>query len=266
MKLLIAILFILTSSVATANTVDVLNSYRPGGSFYNSGVSLHEYNPDYFNEVTSVGSCTEALTILKHTNKPTIAIWDYLSHEIAKNNSCKIDENMFITTYVSAYYNFCSIRDNYDLEYLLTNNTKVGVADWYTVKTALSKTLKEIGSPSKIVSYSTSKDYLLALEIGEIDYVYTNRPTENMNCVLSNDPESDIKHTGDLYSHPLSRFSSDIAIIGVNVDKDEIQKAIVDSSSNSKWSKTFNYYKNEFGKLHRSEQLRVYKELLESFK
>ena len=263
---LLTTIFTLITSLAAATSVDVVNSYRVGGSFHKASASLHEHNPEAFNEATSVGNCAETLTILKNTDKPTIAIWDLLGPALSENDSCKIDESMFITTYVSAYYNFCSIKDEYNLEYLLNNKAKVGVADWYTIKEAASKTLEGIGSTSRIIAYSTSKDYLLALEIGEIEYVYTSSPAKNMNCVLSNDPRSSAAYTGDLYDHPFANFSSDIAIIGVNVDKDEIQELIIDSSTNSEWAKTFSYYKNDFGKLFRNEQLRVFKRLLATFR
>lgn len=264
MKALTTITTILTliTALAAATPVDVVNSYRVGGSFHKASTSLHEHNPEAFNEVTSVGSCVDTLSILRNTDRPTIAIWDYLSSEATQNNSCKIDESMFITTYVSAYYEFCSIKKEHNLEYLLNNKAKVGVADWHTVKEASSKTLEGIGSTSRIVAYSTRKDYMLALEIGEIEYVYTSSPSENMNCVLSNDSRTSATYTGDIYDHPFANFSGDIAIIGVNVDKDEIQELIIDSSTNSEWAKTFSYYKNDFGKLFRNEQLRVFKRLL----
>lgn len=265
MKTLYIAIFTLMAAAATAAPIDVINSYRVGGSFYRSSVSLHDHNPSAFNEVTSVGSCAETVNILKNTDKPTIAIWDYLSHEIADSNTCKIDDDMFITTYVSAYYSICSVKPYADLDHLLTGKAQVGAADWHTVKTAAAATLKGIGSNSEVVAYSTSKEYMLALEIGEIDYIYTNRIKPGMNCVLSNDPTSEIKHTGDLYDHPFATFSSDIGIIGVNVDKDEVQTLIIDASTNSEWSKKFPYYKNGFGKMFRGEQLKTVKGLLSEF-
>lgn len=252
-------LFTLVANTAFAN-IDVLNSYRVGGSFHRSSVSLNEHNPN-FNEPINLGSCSAVINYLDNTKEPTIAIWDYLSHELSGQCNTK---DYFITTYVSAYYNICTLG-NKDIEDLLEGG-KVGVADWYTVKRAASETLSGIGSDAQIVPYSTSRDYLIALEIGEIDYVYTHKPKNNMNCILSNDPNSiEVTYTGTLYDGPFKDFSSDISIIGKNVDKDEIQSMIIDASRNSDFVESFPYYKPDFSLMFREYQLEKYEKLLKEY-
>lgn len=265
MKSLYIILLSLIATASQAAPIDVITSHKVGGSFYRASASLHDYNPSAFNEVRAMGSCSEVFTTLKNTDKPTIAIWDYLSYELAANPACKFEEDTFITTYVSNYYSICSIDAKYDLDYLLNNSVKMGVADWYTTKEAASQTLKGIGSPSDIVAYGTYKDYTLALEIGEVEYIYTHKPTDKMTCVLSNDPTSTVKHTGDLYDHPFAQFSNNIGILGVNVDKDEVQSLIIDAGTNSDMVKSSSTYKNSFAKQFRGEQLNFYKRLLAVF-
>ena len=267
MKLLLASILILTSSAAFAEPLNVLSSYRVGGSFYRASASLNAHDPAAFEEVTSVGSCAETLAILKNTDEPTIAIWDYLSHEIAENDACKIDDDMFITNYVATYLNICSTKEEYDLEHLLHNPVKVGVSKWFTARQSAAKILESIGSPAVLVTYKTSRDYDLALEIGEIDYAYTHQPTEKMFCALSNDPNStEVKHTGELYDHPFAEMGNNIAIIGVNVEKDEVQAMIVDARTNGPIANTSAAVNNDFSKLSRKEQLDYYRSLVSAFK
>jgi hypothetical protein len=267
MKLLTTLVLSLSAAAVHAEPVDVLSSYRVGGSFYRASAGLHEYNPEAFNEVKSVGSCAEALTVLKNTDEPTIAIWDYLSHEIAENDACKIDDDMFITNYVATYLNICSTKAEYDLDYLLNNPVKVGVSRWYTARESASKILENIGSPAILVTYKTSRDYDLALEIGEIDYVYTHQPTEKMFCALSNDPNSvEVKHTGEIYDHPFAEMGNNIAIVGVNVDKDEVQALIIDAGTNGPIANTSAAVNNDFSKLSRKEQLDYYRSLVSAFR
>jgi len=258
---ILSILLVIFASVANASTtnIDVLNSYRVGGSFHRSAVSLNEHNPT-FNEPINLNSCSEVIHYLDQTDEPTIAIWDYMSHELS--GRCDV-KDYYITTYVSAYYNICTLNDN-NIEDLIEGG-KVGVADWYTVKTAARETLKGMGSNSKVIPYSTSRDYLLALEIGEIDYVYTHKPKENMKCIMSNDPNGDVPYTGDFYDGPFKNFSSDISIIGTNVNNDEVRSLITDSATNSEFVEIFPYYKHDFGLLPKEDQLREYDKMLEEF-
>lgn len=251
--------FTLVANTAIAN-IDVLNHYRVGGSFHRSSVSLNEHNPN-FNEPINLGSCSEVINYLDNTKEPTIAIWDYLGNELS--GLCSAEE-YYITTYVSSYYNICTLGDK-DIDDLLEGG-KVGVGDWYTVKKAASETLDGIGSDAQIVPYSTSRDYLIALEIGEIDYVYTHRPKSNMNCILSNDPNStEVTYTGTLYDGPFKNFSSDISIIGKNVDKDEIQSMIIDASRNSNFVEIFPHLKPDFGLMFRGYQIEKFEKMLEEF-
>lgn len=267
MKKFILPLLLTTASCtpAVAEQITVLNGYRVGGSLFRAADSLHNYDPETFSVPESTGNCAKTMSILKNTDKPTIANYGYLDHSVPGDPQCD-GSDYFISNYATAYYSICRLTERTDLtlDHLLKETSTTGVASWHNPQEALTVTMQGIGSPTKVVPYKTSKDYLLALEVGEVDYIYTNRPKPSMTCILTTDPDGDIPRAVDLFDHPYSTFSLTIDIIGVNVDKDEIQEKLIEASENE-WIPNNPQFTNKLSKQFRRTQLKTYEKLTDVF-
>ena len=253
----IAMLAFASLASAEAAKIDIINAYKVGGMLQKTGDYIHTSLPDQFNEPTNVGSCAAAATILANTDKPTIAVWNMVEHATTEDTTCNIaTSDNFISIYTQSYYSFCGLTDNKDntLEMLLNGNKKVAVMDSALTKLQLEKALQGIHSNATLVPYPTSADVLAALEIGEVDYVYTGRLSDDMTCVLTHNPESQIAKVSDYFTDPFAYSGFKVVVLGVNVDKEQIKATLDSTHLNADWSEKFTGYNHDMRDTPRIEQ------------
>jgi hypothetical protein len=270
MKIIAFLVVMFIAEIAAASEkIDIVNGYRIGGLNHKTSEYIQKSFPDVFNDLTNVGNCADAVNILKNTSKPTIAVWSISDTATAPDKACSIaNEENFLTVYSNAYYSVCSLKtnDENDLEKLLSGESKIGLANFILAKTQLEKALSEIKSNSSMIPYGTSSDMLAALEIGEIDFVYTGRINENMNCVLTNDPNAqNIAKMSDYFDGPFTEFGNTISVIAVNVDKAYVKKLIYGTYKNENWSDVFKGYNNEISKMLVNEQYKKINDEIKAF-
>lgn len=266
-KLLITTFMTLFSTMAFADQIQIINPHSTTGTSSKVLNNIYETNTEMFTAPIKVDNCTVASNIIAETDVPTITIGDYLAQGLSIDQSCNIvsKENL-VTIYSVAYYSVCTKKDSgKDLDFLINNpNATVGHYADFIFTRQTEEILKAIGSKGRGVPYKGSKDYLAALQIGEIDYIYTTRANDTLDCILTTNPESD---------NSVSKYSKNIyttayyglAIYGSNIDLEEV-KSIVDQSTESvSWKDKMPSYKNDMTFLTREEQLKIIKDEIDSY-
>ncbi len=243
----ILLLLLSLFSVTHENTekIDIVNSYRIGGINQRTAEYIHTSLPENFNVPINVDNCQQAIKILENSKKPVIAVWDAIVHSTSFDKSCDVfDNDKFVMIYAESYYSICGLKTNKFASYeKLMEGAKIGVPDYFIMKTQLSETLKNMKSKSNMIPYMSSKEVLAALEIGEIDFAYTGRVSSNMNCVLTHDPLSTaVRSTSEYFQGPFSTSGHKIVIIGANVDKEYTHEKLQITLENSNWNLVFTGY------------------------
>jgi hypothetical protein len=275
MKLLstIVAIFMATSQVAqSSESIDVLFFNSVGGTTHNAALNLIETSDMFTKDTVNLPNCAAASNYLKNTDKPTVAIWDIQNYALSEDKSCDIvDENMFITVYSQAFYNICTLTTNAEqntMERLLSGDAKIGGFNGLIEQAQLKGIMKELGSSSRTVPYSSTGDMLAALEIGEVDYLYTARYTDKMTCVATADPYSDgdVPKLNTMIDSPLSESSFSLVVIGVNVDKSEVHEAVRQAVQNENWKTKFPAHKSVLAEKTTEEQFSIMSTTVESLR
>lgn len=257
------------NSITGDEKIQIVTGYGLTGSTGNALNNIRNGNPDMFTEVTKVEGCVAAKNILENTDKPTITIWDNVNHVTAADQSCLLmNEDNLLTIYGASYYYVCSKADSgKDLNNLLNNeNATIGYFGDAISKRKVDGLLTAINGKAKGVPYPTSKEYLAALEIDEVDYVYTTRNKPEYNCVLTTDPnDADIKSAADYELNEYTTASFKLPVLAVNVDMEEVKK-IVDSTTKSEfWSTKFYRFSDNLTFLSRVEQYKALQEEVRAY-
>lgn len=264
MKYLAAVFMMLSTPLYAEDAVRSINPYNPSGVAFKLANHMHETNPALFGAVEKVESCVTAANILKTETNPTIIIWQPVTESISVSEECRdaMTKENFITFHISTYNYICSKKDSgKDLETFINGNAKFGYAVDAIYKLAVEHHVKAVNSNAKIVPYQSSNDTLAAFEIDEIDFIYTSRPNETMSCVLTTDPNN-------TEITPLTKYSEDVfstagmklAFLGVNVDPEEMKKALNESTASDSWKEMFNTYSRELALLDRETQYQLLQE------
>ena len=259
MKYITAIFMMLSTPLYANETVRNINPYNPSGVAFKLANHMHESNPALFGSVEKVESCTTAANILKTETNPTIVIWQPVTESLSASKECQeafTPEN-FITLHISSYNYICAKKDSgKDLENFVSGNAKIGYSVDVMYKLALENNIKAVQSNATMVPYQSANDYMAAFEIDEIDFVYTTKPNDTMSCVLTTDPNSTeitplINYSDDVFS----TAGMKIAFLGVNVDLEEMKKAMNESTASDSWKEMFSTYSRELSLLDREAQI-----------
>jgi hypothetical protein len=267
------ILALLYSPVQADEKINIINANRVGGAFFNAAQNLKDHSPESFNEIQSFNSCQIGAAILENTKEPTIVFWDFLTKSLNPDKRCDaMTEENFVTAYASSYYYVCSLKSKpeNDLNKFIDETTKIGYYKDVVSQARIETTISEIGSKSKTIPYTSGNDLAAALEIGEIDYVYTPRIRESQTCVLSTDPNSqDITSISKFSDDVLVRANFTIAILGANLDeetKNKIHELVLDSLETENWKGNFSQFKDDISKQPRNEQYQILQNEIAAFK
>jgi hypothetical protein len=226
--------------------------------FFKLGNHVHESNPELFAEVEKVESCSAVANIFDTATEPTIALFDPVLEGISADSKCRdlMTADNFITTHGNAYMHICSKKDSgKDLDYLLTGNAKVGYSSSSLYTLLLQNNLNAVKSNATAVPYASINEYTAALEIDEIDFVYSTKYDENMNCVLTTNPnstdiESVSKYSDDVYA----TGGMKIVALGVNLDLDKTKEVLNTTLQMDSWKEQFGTYHTEFSLQDRKTQ------------
>ena len=238
---MIAIFLILLSNAAIADEKIKLISYGgPGGIFYGALEALSQVESDKINkQVTRMGSCAEIANYAKNTDNPMVTTWEVQGAFQDNNHPCNlVSDESFITLIGQAYWNFCRIPDSgEDGIKDLKGDVRVGVFEGPQFKFIANTLLSGIGSSGRSVPYSSVSDYKAALVVGEIDYILTTMDEPDMECVLTTNPDStQIENSvSDFYTGPFHDASYTIAILGFNVNREEIKGLFSEAIKTDEW-------------------------------
>jgi len=192
--------------------------------------NLSEFDNSTFSEdVEILGNCAAVANYLQKTDEPTVAVIEafYLSDEDPCN--IKSREN-FISLTGIAYWNFCRNPRDTDGIKEIQGDVRVGYFNGPIFRAPLESILSGLGSTGNAVPYSNAPAYKAALESGEVDYLFTTLDDPNMDCVLTTNPNSDIEHkVSDYYDGFFSEARYSLAMLGANVDNEEIRNAFIES-------------------------------------
>lgn len=275
MKLLstIAAVFVATANLAYASEpVDILFFNSVGGTTHNAALNLIENSSVFARDTVNLPNCAAAANYLKNTDKPTVAIWDIQNYALSEDKSCDIvDENTFVTVYSQAFYNICTLTVNSEqntMARLLEGDAKIGGFNGLVEQAQLKGIMKELASTSRIVPYSSTGDMLAALEIGEVDYLYTARYTDKMSCVATADPysDSDVPRLNTMIDSPLSESSFSLVVVGVNVDKSSVHEAVRQAVQSENWRTKFPAHKSVLAEKAPEEQFSIMTATIESLR
>jgi hypothetical protein len=259
MKYVTAIFMMLSTPLYANEAVRSVNPYNPSGVAFKLANHMHETNPALFGSVEKVESCTKAANILKTETKPTIVIWQPVTESISASKECQdaFTEENFITIHISSYNYICSKKDSgKDLEAFINGNVKIGYSVDAIYKLALENNIKAVKSNATMVPYQSANDYMAAFEIDEIDFVYTTKPSDTMSCVLTTDPNStEITPLVNYSDEVFSTAGMKIAFLGVNVDLEEMKKAMNETTASDSWKEMFPTYSRELSLIDREAQL-----------
>lgn len=232
-KIILSVLAIFAIGISGSHAeppVNLITAWGEGSLPHAILSNLSEFdNSTFSKDVEILGNCAAVANYLQNTNESTVTVLDafYLTDE----DPCNIkNEENFISLTGIAYWNFCrKPRDTDGIEEI-QGDVRVGYFSGPMFRAPLESILSGIGSTGKAVPYSTAPAYKAALESGEIDYVFTTLDDPNMDCVLTTNPNSDIKHkVSDYYDGFFSEARLTLVMLGVNVDNEKIRNAFIES-------------------------------------
>lgn len=273
MKKIMYILFslIFTINTAYADDIKVINPYSIGGMAHKTASYLNTQFPEVFTEVLKVNNCAQAVKILESTDEPTIFMWDILGSAVTSDKTCHvINEENFVSIYSSAYYSVFALESNPEnnLDKFMNGKAKIGAssASGLLQKIQMRKMLEGLESNSKYVPYASSGDAIAALEIGEVDFVLTGRARPHFKQIISGDPNSkDVPSISDYFDNSFSRPGNYLSILGVNVDKEEVNLYLKETYQEKDWKDIFPGYNYELSKLSPEDQFKFLMKDVEVF-
>ena len=250
------------STAYSQKPVDMISAWGEGGISYAMLSNLHDYDGQTFNSgIDVLGNCAAVGRYLENTDKPTISLTEAFILQDDGHPCQVINEDMFISVAGLSYWNFCRNPSDTDgLDDILRGNAKVGYFHGDDKRIPLEEILAGMGSNATTVPYETAPAYRAGLESGEVDYLFTTM-TEGYECVLTTNPnETEIEYrVSDYYDGTFSKAAYGVALVGVNVDKEEVKRIFIESTDpkNSDMFTTgfARSYDPEFMKLDTEEQL-----------
>jgi hypothetical protein len=259
------------STSAYAQPIDLVNSGAVGSVRYKILENMAANSNGVFSEITNFGTCAEVVNYMNNTTKPTVTSWDILRHGTSKDTSCDfVNEDNFITIYGKAYFNVCSLSNKPEntLDRFRNGKAKFGVIDYFTDLTQAKELLKGVDSNATVVRYKAGPDALAALEIGEIDFIFTTRQRENMSCVLTTNPNPTTASASaiEYFNNSFATSSLVIIMVGVNVDRDQILEIAEASSQSEQWKNEFSHYDTSFFAIDRNTQYQELTTIINDFK
>lgn len=218
-------------AMADADNVDVLLYTRAGGLFDRFNGVVQEALGDRFGEVVTVDSCVAAVTYLENTENPTLAMWDPET-AVGGENPCELPESNFINIFGTADWKYCSLASNTaaTLETLLSGDVEIGSHRnpiWMNQSVFY---MEEVNPDATVVPYGGSREYLPALNAGEIDFVFSTLIKEEFTCWMTTAPEgydgmvAAIDYAPDNF-WATSGYSA--SLVGANIS-DELNAEIMD--------------------------------------
>lgn len=231
--------------------------------------NLYNYDDVTFREgIDVLGNCATVGKYLKETDEPTISLTEAFILQ-DNNHPCNvINEDLFISLAGLAHWNFCRLPSNEDVIEEFRGDVKVGYFHGDDKKIPLEAILDGMGSEGTTVPYKTAPAYRAALESGEIDYIMTTM-TDQYECVLTTNPnEEKIEHkVPDYYDGFFSTAAYAVALVGANVNKEEVKKIFIESTdpSNSNMFETglARSYDPEYMNVKTGEQLEFIRSYIE---
>lgn len=229
-------------NVASASEkIRLISQYGPGGVFYGALEAISKIDDEKFaSRVERMGSCAEIANYARKTEHPMITTWEVQGTFQRGNHPCNlVSGESFVTLIGQAYWNFCRLpeSENKNAIHELMGDVRVGVFEGPQYRIIADTLLEGIGSSGVSVPYASVSDYKAALAVGEIDYILTTMDESNMECVLTTNPNSEeIRHSvSDFYTGKFFDASYTVAILGFNVDPEEIRKLFLKASKSDEW-------------------------------
>lgn len=195
---------------------------------------FYQYDESRFmNRIDVVGSCAEVTNIIKNSDEPTIAFSEALF--LSKDNPCNIlNEKYFVTTVGLASLNFCTINPDDDVAIKkFQGDVRVGYFNGDMFRIPIESILRNMsGKNSRAVPYRSTPDAIAAMKAGEVDFIVTSQNNMAENCFLTTgETNDDITYkVSDFYDGKFSNAFYTLAIVGANVNKEEIKKAFINST------------------------------------
>jgi hypothetical protein len=235
------------ASASYADTIDVVNGNRIGGVSHKILENIVANSDGAFGEIRNFGTCAEVVNYMSNTDRPTITSWDILRHATSEDKTCDYASlDTFVTVYGRAYFNVCTLTERAEnsLERFVSGNARFGVNDYFTDIVQVENILEGVGSNASIVRYPASPELLAALEIGEVDFIYTTRKRENMTCVLTMDPNTNdgTARAIDYFDNSFATAAFTAVILGANVDPNQVRELIAASAQSEQWVNEFPHY------------------------
>lgn len=232
-KVIFSILTIFAIGLGGAHAespIKLITAWGEGNMAHAILSNLSEFdNSTFSKDVEILGNCAAVANYLQNTNEPAVTILEafYLNDE----DPCNIkNEETFISLTGIAYWNFCRKPRDTDGIKEIQGNVRVGYFNGPIFRVPLESILSGLGSTGKAVPYNNAPAYKAALESGEVDYLFTTLDDPNMDCVLTTNPNSDIKHkVSDFYDGFFSEARYSLVILGANVDNEKIRNAFIES-------------------------------------
>lgn len=221
------------STAYSQKPVDIISAWGEGGIVYAMLDNLYNYDGQTFNSgIDVLGNCAAVGKYLENTDKPTITITEAFILQDDGHPCQVINEDMFITVTGLSYWNFCrNPSENDGLDEILKGDVKIGYYHGDHIKIPLEEILAGMGANATTVPYETAPAYRAGLESGEIDYLFTTM-TEEYECVLTTNPsDGDIEYkVSNYYDGIFSKAAYGVALVGVNVDKEEVKRIFIESA------------------------------------
>jgi hypothetical protein len=177
----------------TADHVDIINQSKPGGTTFKI---VQNFATILGAREVGAANCAEAVKLFQETPEGrarylVITNSELASESLGGDDSCSlpVTEENLMTIVFNSYPKFCSLKSS---GLTLTDFAKGGakVGGYYSKywQTVLGTLLDDISVGSRPVPYQTSGEGVAGLNAGDVDYIWTGRVDESMNCFLTMNP------------------------------------------------------------------------------
>jgi len=177
MKRIFFILFLIMSTNAHAEKIDVVKHSRPGGLIDRMNEVIAQSLGDDFGEFINVGNCAQAKRV-KETSKSKVLTALPTERE-ANDSPCNLDNSYLLSTFSNSPYHITYSKDNVPAgeldNFIKGTDIIVGVWDSNFWAPPQTEYLQSINPNIKVVRYK-SKPFRTALASGEIDYKIVSFP------------------------------------------------------------------------------------------
>lgn len=232
-KIILSVLTLFSVGIGGSNAeppVTLITPWGEGTISYAILNNLSDFDNSKFSEdITILGNCATVANYIERTDEPAIAIVEAIN--VSENDPCNIkDKENFISLTGIAHRKFCrKPRSTNGIEEI-QGDVRIGYFNGPIFRVPLESILAGMGSAAKAIPYNSVPAHKAALESGEIDYLFTTLDDPNMECVLTTNPNGDIEHkVSDYYDGFFADAGYSLAILGANVNNEEIKTAFIES-------------------------------------